>query len=182
MDHFHEEVVVKKNRTMDEITYYFSWVVIVISGANTLLTLMSLTRLLAQPAGVWLPPVLFAVLTGAVAVVSYLFHDRLRTEYEYTFTNGSLDFAKVYNNRSRKSLGSLNVRTVEGFGPVSGQAFQRYLSMQNVEQTRWFLNREGNLHYFYFQKESKRRLIIFEPSEELVGLIRHYLPYGVYQE
>ncbi len=182
MDHFHEEVAVKRNRVMDEFTYYLSWVVIVMSGLYALMTFSSLLRLLAQPLGVWLPQVLLGVLAAGVAIVVYFFHDRLRTEYEYTFTNGSLDFAQVYNNRKRKTLGSLNVRTVDAFGPVNGKAFKRYISMQNVEQTRWFQNRDGNLHYFYFQKDSKRRVIILEPSKELVELIRKYLPHGAWQE
>ena len=179
MDHFHEEVVIKRNRTLDEITYYFSWIVIVMSGVFAILQLSSITVALSN--GDWLTPVTGLAAAG-IAVGIYFYHDRFRMEYEYTFTNGSLDFAQVFNNKKRNTLGSLNVRTVEAFGPVNGQAFKRYISMQNVEQLRWFLNRDGNLHYFYFHKGDKRRIIVLEPSDELVGLIRQYLPHGVYQE
>ena len=181
MDFFLEEAAVKRNRTFDEFTYYFSWVVIVVCGFYAVMTLASLTRIIAEFSQAW-PSLLLGLLAGGIAVAVYFYHDRLRTEYEYTFTNGSLDFARVFNNKRRKSLGSLNVRTVEAFGPVNGEAFKRYASMQNVRIDRWFVNRDANLHYFYFQKEGTRRLIVLEPSEEMVGAIRHFLSHGVYQE
>ena len=59
--------------------------------------------------------VIVIVVSAGIAVYTYFFHDKLLTEYEYTFTNGSLDFAEVYNNKKRKSLGSLNVRNVESY-------------------------------------------------------------------
>ena len=47
-----------------------------------------------------------------LAVLLFLRRDRLKTEYEYTFTNGQLDFAQVYNNKKRKNLGTMNLRNV----------------------------------------------------------------------
>ena len=180
MDFFIEEAVVKKNKTFDEIVYYFSWLVIALCALFAVMQLSSLT--LAIASGEWPLTLILTLVSAGVAAGVYFYHDQLRMEYEYTFTNGSLDFARVLNNKRRKSLGSLNVRTVEAFGPVSGQAFKRYSSMQGIRIDRWFLNREANLHFFYFQKEGSKRLIVLEPSDELVEMIRHYLPHGVYQE
>ena len=180
MDFFLEEAVVKKNRTFDEIIYYFSWLVIILCGAFAVVQLSSMT--IAIRTGNWVVTLLSALLAGGMAGVIYIYHDQLRVEYEYTFTNGSLDFARVFNNKRRKSLGSLNVRTVEAFGPVTGNAFKRLSSMDGVRIDRWFLNREANLYFFFFQKEGSRRMIVLEPSEELVEMIRHFLSHGVYQE
>ena len=116
------------------------------------------------------------------AVLLFLFKDRLKTEYEYTFTNGDLDFAQVFNNQKRKSLGSLKVTRVDAFGPVSGSSFQRYVSMPGIKRNNWFLNRGAELYYFYFQKENNKRIIIFEPNEEMVSYIKQYLPRGAWQE
>lgn len=183
MDHFLEEVVKKRNRWLDEICYYLSWVLMVLSGMFALLELSGyIPALLSGQVQFSLFELIFILLSAGTAILLFLYHDRLRTEYEYTFTNGSLDFAQVFNNRKRKSLGSLNVRNVEAFGPVTGSAFQRYISMQNVKQNRWFLNRDGNLHFFYYQKDSVKHVIVLEPSEEMVSLIKQYLPRGVYQE
>ena len=176
MDHFLEEVVVKQKNTMNRILYYFSWVVMVFAALVASMTLSSLTMQFN-----WFSVVVI-LLSAGIAVYTWFFHDRLLTEYEYTFTNGALDFAEVYNNKKRKSLGSLNVRNVEAFGKVSSSSFQRYLNTPGIKRMNWFLNREAELYYFYFTKESDKKMIILEPSDEMVGYIRQYLPHGAYRE
>ena len=176
MDHFLEEVVVKQKNTLHRIVYYFSWVVLVFAALLASMTLGTLTTNFN-----WFS-VLVMLASAGIAVYTWFFHDKLLTEYEYTFTNGSLDFAEVYNNKKRKSLGSLNVRNVEAFGKVSSSSFQRYLNMPGIKRMNWFLNREAELYYFYFTKESDKKMIIMEPSEEMVAYIRQYLPNGAYRE
>lgn len=176
MDHFLEEVVVKQRNTLNRILYAVSWVMIIASALFASLTLGTLSMNFN-----WVSVATVLVFAG-IAVYIYFFHDRLLTEYEYTFTNGSLDFAEVYNNKKRKSLGSLNVRNVEAFGRVNSDAFNRYLSMPGIKKMNWFLNREAELYFFYFTKESDKKMIILEPSAELVSYIRQYLPAGAYRE
>ena len=176
MDRFLEEVVVKHKRGFEEVLYYLAMVVMVVSA----IIAMMLLQLIFYAFSV--PMLIGILLFGGMAVYLFLFRDRLRLEYEYTFTNGALDFAQVFNNKKRKSLGSLNCKTVDAFGKVSSQSFQRYVSMPGVKQTRWFLNRDAELYYFYFQKENKKRVIVLEPSEQMVEYIRFYLPHGAYQE
>ena len=182
MDHFMEEVVVKHRNGLNRALYYLSWIIIVAGGAMAMLSFNVGTRSLMAGGGFdWFSLILFLVSAG-MAVYTFLFHDRILTEYEYTFTNGALDFAEVYNNKKRKSLGSLNVRNVESFGKVDSDKFRRYVSMPGIKRMNWFLNREAELYYFYFTKDSDKKMIILEPSEDLVSYIREYLPRGVYSE
>ena len=176
MDRFLEEVVVKQKRLLEEIMYYLAMIMMVISAIIAVFALQLLFY--AFSVGV----LVTVLLMGGMAVYLFLFRDRLRLEYEYTFTNGALDFAQVFNNKKRKSLGSLNCKTVDAFGKVSSPSFQRYISMPGVKQTRWFLNRDAELYYFYFQKDNNKRVIVLEPSEQMVEYIRFYLPHGAYQE
>ena len=176
MDHFLEEVVTKRNNTVNKIAHYFSWVIMIVAAVFASLTLGTLTMNFN-----WMS-VVTVVVSAGIAVYIWFFHDKLLTEYEYTFTNGSLDFAEVYNNKKRKSLGSLNVRNVEAFGKVDSEPFRRYISMPGIKKMNWFLNRDAELYYFYFTKESDRKIIILEPSEEMVSYIRQYLPNGAYRE
>lgn len=176
MDRFLEEVVVKKQRGLNEAMYLLALVVMVFLA---IFGFMMLQVLFVQ-FDVYSLVLTLLCLGGAVLL--FLFRDRLRTEYEYTFTNGTLDFAMVFNNQKRKSLGSLAVNRVEAFGPVSGSAFQRYVTMNGVKRNNWFLNRGAELYYFYIQKENTKRLIVFEPSEEMVSYIKFYLPHGAMQE
>ena len=182
MDRFWEEVAVKQKNTLNRILYLFSWVVIVFSGIIAVMSFSSLTSGFSMGAGIDWPTVVILLVSGGIAVYTYFMHDKILTEYEYTFTNGSLDFAEVYNNKKRKSLGSLNVKNVESFGKVNSDKFRRYVNMPGIKRMNWFLNREAELYYFYFTKDSDKKMIILEPSEELVSYIREYLPHGAYQE
>ena len=176
MDRFLEEVVTKHKRGLDEVLYYLSWIVMIFCAVIGFAFLQSL------PYGFNVATVIITIIPLAIAVYLWIIHDRFRTEYEYTFTNGSLDFAMVFNNKKRKSLGSLNVAKVDAFGKVSSGSFRRHTSGNNIKHLRWFLNREAELYYFAFSKEGKKSVIVFEPSEEMVDMIKHYLPRGVYQE
>lgn len=176
MDRFLEEVVKKYNRGVDEVMYYLSWALMLVCAVLGFLSLQMM--LYSFNIGTIVTTVVFV----GIAVYLWMTHDKLRTEYEYTFTNGSLDFAMVFNNKKRKSLGSLNVAKVDAFGKVSSGSFRRHTSGNDVKHLRWFLNREAELYYLAFSKEGKKSVIVFEPSEEMVGYIKHYLPYGAHQE
>ncbi len=176
MDHFMEEVVIRKNRVVQELLYYAANVFMVIFAVlgfmlvQTIFAGFSIERL-----------VVMVILIGS-AFLLFLYKDRLRTEYEYTFTNGELDFAQVFNNKKRKNLGTMRVKNVESFGPVESDHFRRLISSPGVKAKNWFLNRGAKLYYFYYVKESGKKMIVFEPSEELVNYVKKYLARGVYNE
>ncbi len=178
MDHFLEEVVVNRKPLLANIAHAFANVIMVVFALIGFVTL----RGCFGGEGM----VLFIIITAfflGIAFLLFLYRDRLKTEYEYTFTNGDLDFAKVFNNQKRKTLGTMRVKNVEAFGPVDSDNFRKLLNMPNIKRRNWFLNRGANLYYFYYQKEnSEKHMIIFEPSDEMVGYIRKYLPRGVYQQ
>ena len=176
MDHFMEEVVVKRNRGAQTLLYVLATIVMVLTGV---FAIFMINMLLYQFSVIGL---IEALLYAGIAVFLFLRRDRLRTEYEYTFTNGDLDFAQVFNNQKRKTLGTMRVKNVEAFGPVDSNGFRKIINMPGLKRRNWFLNREAKLYYFYYQKESDKNIIVLEPSEEMVEMIRKYLPHGAYQE
>ena len=95
MDRFLEEIVVKKNRTVNEILFVLSMVVMILTATvcGDDAAICFSTRSLC------LRLIMTLLLNAGIAVALFLFRDRLRTEYEYTFTNGDLDFAMVFNNQ-----------------------------------------------------------------------------------
>ena len=177
MDHFMEEVVVKKNKVFSEILYVLANIMMALFA---LLGVMMLNALFMG--GFSVVALIETLVMVGLAVLLFLRRDRLRTEFEYTFTNGDLDFAQVFNNQKRKTLGTMRVKNVEAFGPVDSEHFRKLINMQGLTRRNWFLNREAKLYYFYYQKESAKNIIVFEPSDELVDMVRKYLPRGVYQE
>ncbi|MDY5348827.1 MAG: hypothetical protein SPG80_04700 [Candidatus Ventricola sp.] len=175
MDNFKEDIVSSRSTLLPNILYVISWIFVVIFGLYALLMLQVLFVAFSVSG------LIITVLSAAAAVLLFLLKDNLKVEYEYTFTNGSLDFAKVMRGARRKELGSMNVANVAACGHVAHDSFRRYLSMKDVEKKNWFLNRDGNLFYFYYVKENKKHMIIIEPSEEMVGMIVRYVQPGVYQ-
>lgn len=176
MDNYREEIVVKKNRTFNNILYALLMVIMVIS-----LFFVALAFSMVGVSGNFVYPLIILAINGGIAVLIWIKKDTLRTEYEYTFTNGDLDFAKVLGNSRRKNLGTMQVKNVEACGYVNTQSFQRYITMPGLKKINWFLNRGSDLFYFFYQKEGQKTMIVIEPSEELVEMIKLYLPRGVYQ-
>lgn len=175
MDNFKEDIVARRKTFLQNLLYILSWVAVVFFGLYAYLLLQTLFMEFNVAA------LISMVINAALAVLIYLNKDKLKLEYEYTFTNGSLDFAQVYRSVKRKELGSMNVKNVLACGHVAHDSFHRYLSGKDVEKKNWFLNRDGNLFYFYYVKDNKKHMIIIEPSEEMVDMIRKYVQQGVYQ-
>lgn len=176
MDHFMEEVVTKKNRTFDSILLVLATIIMVVCAV---IGFAALNAILVQFS---IPALIEVILMIGIAVLLFFKRDMIKTEYEYTFTNGDLDFAQVYNNKKRKSLGTMRVKNVEAFGPVNSNQFNKLINMPGIKRRNWFLNRGAELYYFYYQKNNEKNIIIFEPSAEMVDYIKKYLPRGVYQE
>ena len=183
MDQFLEEVVTKRNKGLQTASYMMAWVALILTGLLAFVQFTSITSVIGQYGfgTEFVITLVQLVVFGGAAVLIFLFKDRIKMEYEYTFTNNQMDFAEVYNNKKRKNLGTMNIRNVEACGLVSSGSFNRYINMQGIKRTNWFLNREAELLYFFFQKDGQKRIIIIEPSEEMIGMIKRSLPQGVWQ-
>ncbi len=186
-DQFHEEVVTAKNQGFQTVTLMLANVMMVVMAFVGILGLNWVVQGVslmiggqASFASLVLPLVMLLV-GGGLAVLLFLKKDEIRTEYEYTITNASLDFAKVFNNKKRKALGTMNLKNVEACGKVSSGSFHRYITMPQIKRTNWFLNREADLFYLYYTKNGEKRIIVIEPSEELVTMIRRAVQPGVFQ-
>lgn len=175
MDNFKEDIAVNRRPLLYNILYVICWVFVVVFGLYAMLSLQMIFY-----AFDWVT-LISTVITAAVAVALFLVKDNLKVEYEYTFTNGTIDFAKVMRGARRKELGSMNLQNIAACGHVAHDSFRKFLAMNDVQKRNWFLNRDGNLFYFYYVKENKKHMIVIEPSEEMVDMIRNYVQAGVYQ-
>ncbi len=184
MDHFLEEVASKKQSGVQTAAHVLANIMMVVFALVAVMLINMIISYVAQygfEVGLIYHIVLFLV-TGGSAVLLFLKRDTIKTEYEYTFTNGTLDFAQVFNNKKRKALGTMNLKNIEACGKVSSGSFSRYISKPGIKKSNWFVNREADLFYLYFNKENQPRIIIIEPqSEEMVNLIKGAVMPGVYQ-
>ncbi len=176
LDNFHEEVAVKRNRTLNYLLYGLCWVALVIFA------LIAVTNLSMLMAGRFqLAPIISTVVFGGLAFLIWRYKEDLRVEYDYTFTNGDLDVGKVFGNSRRKLMTSLPMKNVEACGLVTHQSFQRYLTMKDCKKHNWFVNRDAQLYYFYFVKNEVKHAIILELSDEMIAMLRPYLGFNVWQ-
>lgn len=173
MDQFMEEVVTKRNRSAENLVLGMAWVAMILSGifAMFMFNLIIMTVSTQGFSSAMIFDVILTLLMLAFCIFLFLYKDRIKTEYEYTFTNGVLDFAKVFNNRKRKTMGTMNVKNVEALGMVDSGSFKRYLSMPGVKRINWFLNREAELFFMYFQKDRVKSIMVIEPSKEMREMI-----------
>ena len=174
-DQFKEDIVSPRSTVLQNLLYIACWILIVICGVYAFLMLQVVTVQFSVQGLIML------LVSAGIVVLMFLYKDRAKVEYEYSFTNGNLDFAKVFRQVRRQELGSMDVRKVTACGHVAHESFQRYLSMKDVEKKNWFLNRDGNRFYFYYVKDNKKHMIIIEPSEEMVEMIRKCVDPGVFQ-
>ena len=171
MDNFHEEIIVRKNRAVFEILYYICYVLMVVCG---LVCLYFFNWVLRFGDTLVFSLIMF-VLAGGAAVGMWFGKDYLRVEYEYTFTNGEMDFARVMNNNKRKHLFSFNARSIERMAPLEDAEFPRYRSMQDARKFTLVLNPGNKLYYLFFVNDKgEKALVTMEPSETMVNMIAEY--------
>ena len=172
MDVFVEQVVTRKNRALREVLFYGAWVLLV---ACALIGLSGLMNVLYTGADGGLA---FRPLAAGMAVVflsgAFLLWRaalRLRTEYDYSFTNGVIDVARVMNGRKRTYLTSFDVKELRAAGEENSPAYPSCARQDGVQLHRWYLNKEAKKFFFFFEKKGGRHLVVLELNEEMAKTI-----------
>lgn len=183
MDDFLEQVARRRKQGAYTALYFAVWILIIFFGLTALLNLTSVIGMNAEGGVVfnW-QGLIIAALAGGITFMLWRRADYCRMEYDYTFTNGTLDISQVLNNKRRRYLTALDMKDVERCGPAQGQAFAKTLNESGLKKHNWFLNRDANLYYFYFVKNNVKHLAVVELTDEMVALIRSksYLQRGVW--
>ncbi len=172
MDNFREEIIVKKTgKALQTFLYVLCFAAIGVFG---LFGLMGLAQLMSFNFS--LPAVIYVLVGFGVAFLMWRYKDNLNTEYEYSFTNGELDFAKVMNLRRRKQLFSLRAADLEAIGEVGDDKYKRYSTMTDVKIHDLTLNPKEKQYFLYYIKEGTRRMVILECSEKMWEMIKNACP------
>lgn len=170
MDNFKEEVIVRKQgRVLNSLGYIMAWILII---AFALFGMVGLTGVMAMDFQ-W-QNIASLVIGAGVAYMMFRYKDNFRTEYEYTFTNGEMDFAMVLGNTRRKQLSSIRMREVEAGGWVENDAYDKYDQMKDVKHVDYFINSKSRLYYLFYIRDGKKTLLTMEPSQEMVSMMVQY--------
>ena len=180
MDDFLEIIAVRRNQGLFTALYYVCWLLIIVFALLAAFFLTNVVGVNPETGSmvfVW-QGLVMALLFGGAAFLLWRASDHCRVEYDYTFTNGNLDVSRVLNNKRRKYLTALEMKDVIRCGPAAGPAFAKTLNEPDIKRHNWFVNREANLYYFYFQRKGVKHMIVLELTQEMVDMIRsrNYLP------
>jgi hypothetical protein len=173
VDHFKEEIIVKKNRGLNTLVYFLVNIMMVVLA---LAAAISLNSIFSPDGTINIMSIVMTLVLGGLAALCFLFRGRLRIEYEYSFTNGTVDIDMVINNSQRKRLLSFNIRNVDIMAPVPSQDFNRYDTMPNVRRINAFLNRNAPKYFLYYRTDDQKNLVVIEPSREMAELMKQYNP------
>lgn len=177
-DDFHEEIIVRANRGTANILYLIVNIFMYIFAIFAVISFQGVLGSIGNSGA--LPNSIVVFLGFAVlAVGSYFFKDNLKIDYEYTFTNGIVDIAKVKNNKTRKELISFDAKHLEIMAPILTNGFERYKSMGEIAKINAWLNRDREKYFIIVRKGPKKTMIIIEPSEKLIALFKKYNPHAL---
>lgn len=98
--------------------------------------------------------------------------------YDYRITEGELYFSEVYNGKRRKELFSLEISSLEAIAPYRDGYAESAMraSYSAVYDLTSSSDAEGVYYATYTSKEdsSSRILILFEPSEKMLKILKHH--------
>ena len=129
----HEETARRHNQTPGLIFTGFCWIAFFASALIAMIFLQGLFNLIGSGQFTiqgFLMSLLLTVLFGGIAFVCWMGKDKMRVEYDYTFTpmsggNADLDVARVMGNSRRKPMTSLPLK----LHPPSKAAFPMCVSV-----------------------------------------------------
>ncbi|HHY82382.1 MAG TPA: hypothetical protein GX505_06845 [Clostridiales bacterium] len=178
MDLFREESVHKVNTGLSTVVYVLAWIGMIFFGILTIFSFQVFFNQIFQGSFNLLGLIMF-VFFGGLTFLCFTVRNNQRIEYDYTFTNGILDIAKVINNSRRKKLLSANIKEFEIIAPASDDGFMKMLQYPGIKKFNYFLNRGGGLYYGIFTHNGDKSILVFEPSEEMLKMFKLVNPRNV---
>ncbi len=119
---------------------------------------------------------IFAGIAGFMCYVFYFLAQRTKIEYDYTFTNGTLDIAKIINDKQRKKLASIEMSELIEMQPITSDAFQAHFENKDIRKINMFINKGPHLYYMLLVRDEKKVAIVFEPDQKMVECMKQFNP------
>lgn len=117
------------------------------------------------------------LLAGGALYGGYYLITNFDVEYEYILTNGEMDFDKIIAQRNRKRLCTIHINTAVDFGVADGS--------ENTDGVDTYVSATANdseLKDYFIRLNDKNlgdTVVYFNPNEEMVELIKPYLPRNI---
>jgi hypothetical protein len=111
----------------------------------------------------------FAIIAG---FLWYLLQFQSNKEFEYSYFDGDVRFAKVMNKSRRKSLGSYTMEEVLQIAPAGNRAMYKFENDSTVKKLDYTSGNKETLYYeMVVNDESGTKLIMFEPDDQYLDAV-----------
>lgn len=121
----------------------------------------------------------FAMLiVAAVVVCAVVFTFPLvKTEYEYIFCDGQLDFDRIMGGQRRKTVLRIDMEQVEIVAPQGSHSLDAYNNRANLKVKDFSSLDPSKKRYIIIVRKGEEVLkILFEPSEKMIGCMKQKGP------
>lgn len=117
-------------------------------------------------------PFAFAIPAVIGAVLWYFLSFRSDVEYEYTYYDGELRFAKIRAKSRRKNLGEIHMDDVLAFAPKGDRSVYKYENDKSVNCKKLTSgNPDAKVYEVVFKGEKGINRYEIEPDEEMLDAI-----------
>ena len=146
------------------------------NGAKTMY-LLSMICLAASFFGMMFVTILFGIPFVLFIFLTVYFYYERHVAYDYTYTNGLFEIAKVRNNVKRKLLFSEECEKLEFMADSECDDLIMFENNGDYKTLKVYVGDESrNLWVAFFNSDGRKTKIMFEPGEELVKAIKRQYP------
>ena len=148
--------------------------------AATVITLILLVSLVTYSRGFL--TIIMAILLIAMAIYTIILYSNKNIEYEYDYTNGSLEIAKIINNEKRKKVVNIESNEVKMVAAVGTNESLKYDHVQLKTYDCSAHDSEQKDYILVAHSEAKGNdfKVIFTPSEKLLNAMAKYNKHDIY--
>lgn len=169
MDIFVEQLIKRKRRASDFVKVGLCVVAATVVIFLTFITIGSPLTSLTLLLGVGLLYVL------------YNLNISINVEFEYCFTNGSLDVDKIIAARKRKRLTELNAREIEMMGTTKNRAFKGYMQNSDIKKIYACTSiKDDDVYFVVYEKGGQKCILLFNPNDTIKDGFRRLNPQNVF--
>ena len=118
------------------------------------------------------------VVVMAVALVVWIMWRRAAKEYEYIFTDGSIDIDVIYGQSTRQHLATFDCRQCRMIVPAKMERYTHEIYDKKYDKTIYACVGEpdDNTYVILGQYMDKQYRVFFDPNERLKAAIHQYSP------
>ncbi len=169
MDFFIEQLVKRKRTSRDYVRLAICLIAAVMVVAIMILSIPTV-----------ISPVIFLIGIGIILFLNKI-KDMINIEYEYCFTNGSLDVDKIIAENRRGRMTEVNAREIEIMATRKNPEYNRYMNDKAVAKVMACSSPEDDdVCFVVYEVEGNKKMLVFNPNERIREGFLRYNPRKVF--